>query len=176
MIRIIAGEFKGHKLKSGLDRPGFRPTKDRVKESLFSILGDISGLNVLDIFAGSGNLGFEALSRGAKHVTFVENNFQQAKIIGENVDKVHSSDKITITKTNVMLFLKKSDEQFDLVLADPPYQFKQMLEMIDMLLDNFQNTQIVLETDHRFDIPEKIKELDPVEKIYGNTKLTIFKV
>ncbi len=176
MIRIIAGEFKGHKLKSGLDRPGFRPTKDRVKESLFSILGDISGQTVLDVFAGSGNLGLEALSRGAKHVSFVENNFQQANIISENVEKLHSSDKVDIIKKNVILFLQKTPEQFDLIFADPPYQFKHIPEMIDSLLENFQNTQIILETGHRFDIPDKIKELDPVVKIYGNTKLIIFKV
>jgi len=153
MIRIIAGEFKGHKLKSGLDRPGFRPTKDRVKESLFSILGDISGYNVLDIFAGSGNLGFEALSRGAKHVSFVENNFLQANIISENVEKLHSHDRTSIIKKNVLLFLKKTTESYDLIFADPPYQLKQVSELIDDLVDNFKDTQIVLETGHRFDIP-----------------------
>jgi len=63
-----------------------------------------------------------------------------------------------------------------LIFADPPYQLKQVSELIDDLVDNFKDTQIVLETGHRFDIPEKIKELDPVVKIYGNTKLIIFKV
>ena len=100
MIRIIAGEFKGHKLKSGIDRFGFRPTKDRVKESLFSILGNIDSFHVLEIFAGSGNLGFEALSRGAAHITFVENNFQQTKIINSNTEKLNALDRVEIISQN----------------------------------------------------------------------------
>jgi 16S rRNA (guanine966-N2)-methyltransferase len=177
MIRIIAGEFKGHKLKSGLDRPGFRPTKDRVKESLFSILGDMQGKEVLDLFAGSGNLGFETLSRGAKTVTFIENNYRQTNILRENAEKLKVLEKINIIPRNTMIYLKKSkDVNFDLVLADPPYQFKSMALLAELLINRFNTSQIVLETSPEFIFPNRQNFFEFDEKIYGNTKLTIFKV
>ena len=98
------------------------------------------------------------------------------KIINENSDKVRSVEKVSIIKQDAIFFLKKTTEHFDLILADPPYQFKQIPEMINLLIENFRNTQIVLETSHNYDIPDTLKELNPVVKIYGNTKLTIFKV
>lgn len=173
MLRIIAGEFKGYKLKSGLDRTGFRPTKDRVKESLFSILGDISGAIVLDLFAGSGNLGLEALSRGASHATLVENNFRQSHIINENASKLQVTDQVNIISQNVISFLKNCDENFDLVLADPPYQFKFMDEFVALLIQKFSSSTLVLESSDDYEIPQIFQELNPQIKIYGNTKLII---
>ncbi|MBN2281212.1 MAG: 16S rRNA (guanine(966)-N(2))-methyltransferase RsmD [Candidatus Marinimicrobia bacterium] len=176
MIRIIAGRFKGHKLKSGLDRHGFRPTKDRVKESLFSILGNLEGKKVLDIFAGSGNLGFEALSRGAVQVTFVENNFQQCQIIRDNAEKIHVAHMVRIMKQNGFRYLEKLTESFDLVLADPPYQFNEMGKLVNLMVKKLPDTQIVLETAPEIDITKTIQRFNPVEKKYGNTKLIIYKV
>ena len=176
MIRIISGEFRGHKLKSGLDRLGFRPTKDRVKESLFSILGDLSGQTVLDIFSGSGSLGFEALSRGAKKVIFVENNFKQTKIIKDNAEKLKIIERVEIIPHNVISFLKNCNNQFDLIIADPPYQYNQIEDLINIILDKFHNSKIVLETATNYDISGQLLEIKPQVKIYGNSKLLIFKV
>lgn len=175
MIRIIAGEFKGYKLKSGLDRSGFRPTKDRVKESLFSILGDLNGKRVLDLFAGSGSLGFEALSRGAEPITLVENNFKQKKILKENVEKLKAIEKVQIVSQNVIGFMKQCDTEFDLILADPPYQFRYLKEFVELLVAKFSNTLIVFETSVKYEIPEILLEKEPQIKTYGNTKLIIFR-
>lgn len=175
MIRIIAGEFKGYKLKSGLDRPGFRPTKDRVKESMFSILGDIKDKKVIDLFAGSGNLGFEAISRGARQVTFVENNFKQTNIIKENAEKLKALDRVQLISQNVLSFLKNCHDDYDLILADPPYKFRFLDSFVDLLTSKFSKGMIVFEIGESYEVDEKIKILEPNIKVYGNTKLIIFR-
>jgi len=177
MIRIIAGKFKGHKLKSGLDRPGFRPTKDRVKESLFSIIGNINQYKILDLFAGSGSLGFEALSRGADKAVFVEKNFRQSRFILENAERLKLSGNYEIIVKSAWSFLKKNEEDFDLVLADPPYESDNIDQLADLLADKFSNTKIILETSSDYQLQEDFKQkITPDERIYGNTKLIIFKV
>ncbi len=177
MIRIIAGEYKGHKLKSGIDRIGLRPTKDRVKESLFSIIQTQNYNRVIDLFAGSGSLGFEALSRGASSVTFVEKNYRQCKIIKENATKLRCEDQINIINSNAFSFFEHQAEAYDLVLVDPPYRLKKLPQLPAHLIDTFPKAQIVLETADNFEMnsyPEKITGKSV--RIYGNTKLTFFKV
>ena len=121
-MRIIAGHFRGRPLQApaGL---ATRPTADRVRESLFSMLasriGSFDGLRVADLYAGSGALGFEALSRGAEHATFVDTDRKAAAAIKANGDKLGISDRIRIVGASV-LSLPRSDA-FDLILADPPY-------------------------------------------------------
>ncbi|MFP4548133.1 MAG: 16S rRNA (guanine(966)-N(2))-methyltransferase RsmD [Fidelibacterota bacterium] len=177
MIRIIAGKFKGHKIKSGLDRPGFRPTKDRVKESLFSIIGNINEYKVLDLFAGSGSLGFEALSRGANQVVFVEKNFKQSRIIGENAEKLKLNDTFKIIVQPVLTFLNKNKQNYDLILADPPYESDENDQIIEILTDKFSGTKVVLEISSDYQINEDLlQKISPDIRIYGNTKLIIFKV
>jgi len=121
-VRIIAGEWRGRTIEAP---PGqsTRPTADRVREALFSMLtsrlGSFEGLRVADLFAGSGALGFEAISRGASHVTFVERDPNAIAAIKRNADKLKASDRIQILSGSA-LALPKS-EPFDLILADPPY-------------------------------------------------------
>lgn len=125
-MRVVAGRYKGHNLKT-LKGEATRPTTMRVKESLFSsltsVLGSFEGLNVLDAFAGSGALGIEALSRGAKYVTFCEKSRQAAQIVRDNLKKVGADPD---TFTIVMGDTFKSAERLracaiDLVFLDPPY-------------------------------------------------------
>ena len=119
-MRIIAGKWRGRPLEapSGL---GTRPTADRVRETLFSMLasrlGSFEDLRIADLFAGSGALGFEALSRGAAHATFVENDAKAVAIIKRNADKLEASIRLL---TGSALALPRS-EPFDLIFADPPY-------------------------------------------------------
>ena len=133
-MRIITGSAKGTKLKtpSGL---AVRPTGDRVKESVFNILhSHVLESNVLDLFAGTGNLGLEALSRGASHAVFVEQRLASIALIRENANLTKLSDKITILKANVLSQIPKLTGKFELVFCDPPYNqnlVKQVLSRID---------------------------------------------
>jgi 16S rRNA (guanine966-N2)-methyltransferase len=121
-MRIIAGQWRGRRLHTA---PGIatRPTADRVRETLFSMLasrlGSFEGLRVADLFAGSGALGFEALSRGASHATFVESDAKAAAAIKANAAALDAVDRVQILGGSA-LALPKS-EPFDLVFADPPY-------------------------------------------------------
>lgn len=124
-MRIIAGKFKGRQLVS-FKADHIRPTTDRVKETLFNILqGDVEDMNILDLFAGTGNLGLEALSRGASQITFVEKNPKSIEIIKKNIEqlKIEKSD-YSILKADVIEFLEKCTVSFGLIFIDPPFTEK----------------------------------------------------
>ena len=121
-IRIIAGEFGGRRIKTpATDK--VRPTADRVREAWFSILqGAIPGARVLDLFAGSGALGFEALSRGAVSVDFVEKHTASLRVIHANVDILNVADHVTIHRTDAIRFAERlPPDAYDVAFADPPY-------------------------------------------------------
>ena len=121
-MRIIAGRWKGRHLEP-LRVRGVRPTADRVREAWMSALGgSLEGLTVLDLFAGSGALGLEALSRGAEHVTFVESSRSAAAVLLANVELLGAADECTLRQEDVFRYLKRVPEgTFDVALADPPY-------------------------------------------------------
>lgn len=121
-MRIISGKYKGKKLK-GFDIDGTRPTMDRVKESLFGMIQNyIKDSNVLDLFAGSGALGIEAISEGARVCTFIDNNEKCIKVIRENTSNF--DEDIEIVNTDYKRYLKKVDKKFDIIFLDPPYESK----------------------------------------------------
>jgi 16S rRNA (guanine966-N2)-methyltransferase len=122
LLRIIAGEFKGRRLKTPAGRT-VRPTGDRVKEAWFSILQQsIPEARVLDLFAGTGALGFEALSRGAAQVDFVENHKASLAVIGDNAATLHVAARITIHRSDAMRFAERLQPgAYDVAFADPPY-------------------------------------------------------
>lgn len=124
MPRIIAGEFGGHRIRAPRGR-GTRPTADRLREAWFSALGDsLAGARVVDLFAGSGALGLEALSRGAAHTHFVESNRRAAAAIRENIRSLGVADRATLVVREVFAFLMergRGTDRFDIALADPPY-------------------------------------------------------
>jgi 16S rRNA (guanine966-N2)-methyltransferase len=121
-MRIIAGEWRGRVIEAP---PGqaTRPTTDRVRETLFSMLasriGSFEDLRIADLFAGSGALGLEALSRGAAHATFVENDAKASAIIRRNADKLGALDRVQILGGSALALPRA--ESFDLIFADPPY-------------------------------------------------------
>lgn len=125
-MRIIAGQFRGTRLAAlGKGDAGahLRPTTDRVRESLFSVLNarlDWDGVRVLDLFAGTGALGLEALSRGAEHVTFVENGRVGQKLLGENIAKLRAQDHCAVLRADATR-LPVAKQACDLVFMDPPY-------------------------------------------------------
>ncbi len=123
-MRIITGTAKGTKLLTpkGLN---VRPTADRVKESVFNIIGGfVIDISVLDLFAGTGNLGLEAISRGAKSVVFVDNDETSVKIIKRNIELTKFSEQATVKKMDAIKIIEKFYNQgqtFDLIFCDPPY-------------------------------------------------------
>jgi 16S rRNA (guanine966-N2)-methyltransferase len=132
-VRIIAGEFKGRRLKTPGGRD-VRPTADRVKEAWFSILqGSIPGARVLDLFAGSGALGFEALSRGAVHAEFVERHRASLAALTANMESLHVEDRVTIHRSDALRFAERLPPgQFDVALADPPYAGDHAARLVDV--------------------------------------------
>ena len=122
MMRIITGRAKGIRLKT-LEGDNTRPTAERVKEAVFSMLqGDIEDREVLDLFSGSGQMGLEAVSRGAAHATMIDNSPLALKIISENVEKTKLGEYCTVRKDDALNFLRFSKEKkYDIVFLDPPY-------------------------------------------------------
>jgi 16S rRNA (guanine966-N2)-methyltransferase len=119
MMRVIAGELGGRRLRSPRGA-GTRPTSERVREALFSMLGDLSGLRVLDLFAGSGALGIEALSRGAAAATFVERSPRALGALRGNIAALGLSERARVVEGDALAALRLPGE-YDLVFLDPPY-------------------------------------------------------
>lgn len=118
--RIITGLYKGKHLKVP---ESARPVTDRVKTVIFDLLGDVEGLTCIDLFAGSGNLGIEALSRGVIHSTFVESSVDSVKLIRENITSLGIQENSTlIINAKVEKFLTETDTTYDLIFIDPPFE------------------------------------------------------
>jgi 16S rRNA (guanine966-N2)-methyltransferase len=123
MVRVVAGEHRGRRLTAPR-RAGTRPTADRVREALFSILGPVEGLRVLDLYAGSGALGIEALSRGAGETTFVDSDPSAVKAVRANLDRI-GAHEARVFRADALSFLRgaaRHGDAWGLVLLDPPYR------------------------------------------------------
>jgi 16S rRNA (guanine966-N2)-methyltransferase len=133
LLRIIAGEFRGRRLKTPAGR-AVRPTGDRVKEAWFSILQQsIPGARVLDLFAGSGALGFEALSRGAVSVDFVESHKASLAAIRDNAATLNAKARVTIHRSDAMRFAARLQPGgYDVAFADPPYAGDEAAELAQL--------------------------------------------
>ena len=137
MMRIITGKARGIKLKT-LEGDATRPTSERCKEALFSMLQfDIEGRDVLDLYAGSGQLGLEALSRGANSATFVEKSKQATKVIDENIIKTRLLDGSRVICSDVTDFIRtvRGRKKYDIVFIDPPYALRCAVESAKKLYD-----------------------------------------
>ena len=136
-MRIITGTARGTKLVT-LEGEATRPTIDKVKEALFSMIQfDIEGRNVLDLFAGSGQLGLEALSRGAAKATFIDESRQAVDVVIDNAKKTHLFDKCRISASGAIPFLKSAagKESYDIVFLDPPYGSDLLAQALKQLSD-----------------------------------------
>jgi 16S rRNA (guanine966-N2)-methyltransferase len=138
-MRIISGLYKGRLIRVP-DSKLIRPTTDRVRETLFNLLNnriDFKGIKVLDIYAGSGSLGLECLSRGAEEIHFVEKNFPIYKNLQENINSLGVENECSIFKMEANKFSQLSLHiKYDLILADPPFFKEDIYEVIDNLLNN----------------------------------------
>lgn len=137
-MRIITGRLKGRSIPVP-DTGELRPTADRTKEALFSVLEArryMEGAIVLDLFAGSGNLGFEAISRGAATVLFVDHHPDHLRSIRLTARSFEIEDQILTRESRVEEFLKKNATPYDVIFADPPYDFPWMEELIERILNH----------------------------------------
>jgi len=178
MMRITAGTAKGRRLKS--PTAGTRPMTERMKESVFSALGDVSGLKVLDLYAGSGSLGLEALSRGAKKASFVEKERDAIVKLEENIKTTGFGRKTEVMWADVPTTINRhADSRMDLIFVDPPYTVavpgvRSDLEAIVLGGWLSDEGRIVV---HR---PHKEAKLNPLglnlvwEREYGQARLLIF--
>ncbi len=124
-MRIIAGRYRGRVLPGPVG-PGVRPATDKVRGAIFNILQnrlDLNGIEVLDLFAGTGSLGFEAISRGAGNVTFVDDDRAAVRVIRQNASVLGCDDACEIQQGDALGFLSRGNGTFSLIFADPPYAF-----------------------------------------------------
>jgi 16S rRNA (guanine(966)-N(2))-methyltransferase RsmD len=175
MIRIIAGSLKGKKIKS-VRTWNFRPTQDRVKEIIFSKLGNVEDNCVIDLFAGTGNLGFEALSRGARKCIFVERDRRNVELIKSNAIALNVLDKIEIECVDVLQFLDHNADDVNIIFADPPYNYKFFNELFNKFDKLRQGTVIILEAGKDFTLPDNFKQKCVSFKVVGDTSLNFLKV
>ena len=181
-MRIIAGTARGTKLYTlpGLET---RPTLDRVKESIFNIIQNhIKDSCVLDLFAGSGAIGLEMISRGAKKAVLCDKSIDAIKIIQKNVTKTHMEKKVEIYNTDFKACIEKVMEQkFDLIYIDPPYATDYIEQSLRLIKDfKILNTEgiIILETDDESRILKEIKNIDVEikdKRKYGRASIIFLK-
>ena len=178
-MRIISGKYKGRVLK-GYTLKGTRPTMDRVKESLFATINEYINNSVcLDLFAGSGNLGIEALSMGAREVVFVDKEYMASKTIKSNIDMLDSNINATILTMDYLKALEKLyPKKFDLIFLDPPYKtdyINKSLKKIEELNLCKETSLLILESDEL----EKIEYSNYYEEVktkkYGDKYIRILK-
>lgn len=177
-MRIITGAYRGRRLLSPKDL-SVRPTSDRVKEAIFSMISDnISESVVLDLFAGTGSLGLEALSRGAKHCYFIDNDRESVRLIKENINHCGAGDESTLFVGDFNYALTRIKEALDLVFLDPPYEGNALEKALTKLgEENFMAPGGLVVTEHgpKKIMPDNVGSLEKLkEKKYGTVHVTIY--
>lgn len=183
-MRIITGKAKGITLKTPKG-DNTRPTAERVKEAVFSMLQfDIEGRAVLDLFAGSGQMGLEALSRGASSATFVDKSKEAVNLIKENLEKTRLTESGAVFQCDYLEFIKRNiGKSYDIIIIDPPYALKMYNPALKALLDAnmIKSTTLIVcesgaEEIFNGDINLQTKFETAKQSKYGNTFITILKL
>lgn len=177
MMRVITGIARGRRLETLPGDDVTRPTTESVKEALFSMIQfEIEDRKVLDLFAGSGQLGIEALSRDARHCTFVEGNRQAYKVVEGNLAHCKLDNNAKVVLSDAMSFLMRKDN-FDIAFLDPPYNQGLIEKCLPQLLTMMSDDGVVVcETSASETLPECVSgwSADRVRR-YGKTKLTLYR-
>ena len=167
-MNILAGRFKGQKIRT-IMKASYRPTTSRVRKSSFDMLGDLDDYSVLDLFAGSGILGFEAASRGATAITFVDNNRRNVKSIHVNSQIFQDQVEMKVVYKDWYHYLRVCRD-YDIIFADPPYGKIDIAKLVEKCLTTLLNNgRFVLETSSRESIP-----VGGRSKKFGDTMITIW--
>lgn len=177
MMRVITGSARGRRLETLYGEDITRPTTESVKEALFSMIQfELEDKRILDLFAGSGQLGIEALSRGARVCTFVENNREALKIIENNVSHCGFTDKSNIVLAEATSFLLRKDS-YDIAFIDPPYKQGLIEKCLPLILKHMSQDGIVIcETSADENLPDSIDGwFADRSRRYGKTKLTLYR-
>ena len=177
-MRVISGLKRGTNLFSPVTDKT-RPTTDRVRENIFNLIRFyLPDSNILDLFAGSGAMGIEALSQGGKKCVFVDSDKEAYNIINKNITKTRFEDKAEVYKMPFDNYLNNSKEKFDVIFLDPPYHKGLVFEAINLIIKNNlcnDNCIVVIESDSSEEIviPEGFELLR--EKVYGRVKVTVIR-
>lgn len=175
-MRVITGSARGRRLASpeGYD---VRPTTDKVKESLFNIIQfDLDGAVFCDLFAGSGQIGLEAVSRGASKAVFVDSSRKSLEVIKTNIELCKFGDFCSVLGSDVFLFLNTVSDEYDFIFMDPPYNKGLCNKALEILSDKVSGkTRIICETQTDEELPERIGNLI-VDKVYvySSIKLSFY--
>jgi len=176
-VQILAGIYRGRKIRSSSSQ-AIRPCSSRVKKSLFDILSgriDFDGVSVLDVFAGFGSLGFEALSRGAASVCFVDQHVDALKALKSTSLQLGTDDRVKIVNSDVSAFLSRASGQFDIVFCDPPYSWHDY----DLLIEKIVGGGLLAEeglllVEHSTHIDFLQSPYYSFHRDYGMTRVTFF--
>lgn len=175
-MRVITGIARGRKLRT-LEGNDVRPTTDKVKEAVFSsIQFDIDGASVIDLFAGSGQMGIEALSRGAGSAVFTDISRKSIDIINENLTVSGLADSAKVIHSDGIDFLKTSNQHFDIAILDPPYR-KGLIEAALPVLENLMNDggKIICEHEKELSLPDCYSNIHIAKTYnYGKISVTVF--
>ena len=179
-MRIIAGEFRGRHIKSPQDY-SIRPTSDKVKEAVFSIIVPFIQEDsvAMDVFSGSGNLGLEAISRGVSKVYFSDNSRDSLRLIRENISLCGADDRSVILTGDFRANISRVSEKIDFFFLDPPYADGFILPAVDAIMDKgslSEEGMIICEHDSHDILPEEYRGLEAVKmRRYGKTRITVYK-
>ncbi len=174
MMRIITGRAKGIRLET-LAGENTRPTSERAKEAVFSMLQfDIEGRDVLDLYAGSGQMGLEAVSRGAASAAFVEKAKDAVAVISKNIEKTKLQDSCRVICSDVSDYIKafRARKKYDIVFIDPPYALHAVAPTVGALIDAdmLKETSVIVAESEESDVFEKAPELKEMFEILRCTK------
>ncbi len=175
-IRIIGGLYGGRKIAAPANRRT-HPMSERIRNAMFnSLAGEITDAEVLDVYAGTGAIGLEALSRGAKHATFVDKDRTAQRYMTRNIETLEAEEKTTIIRTTVSSWLgTKNPQLFDIIFADPPYwdtQFSTVEKVFDLLKPG---GLMILSHPGRGEVPTKDGVVVVDNRSYGNAYLTFYR-
>ena len=177
-MKIVSGIYGGRPLKT-LEGKTTRPTSDKVRGAIFNMIGPyFEGGRVLDLYAGSGGLAIEAVSRGMSSAVLVERDRKAQTIVAENIQMTKDVGKFQLLKMDAERALEQVSEEFDLIFLDPPYAKEQIVADIEKMAERelfSEDVMVVCETDKAVDLPEEIACLGIwKEKIYGISKVTVY--
>jgi 16S rRNA (guanine966-N2)-methyltransferase len=178
-MRIITGKYKGRMLHApqGLET---RPATDRVKTTIFNMLQNrigISNIDVLDLFAGTGSLGFESLSRGARRVVFIDDHEDALDVIEKNAEELECIEQCAILRDDALNFISRSKEQFDLIFADPPYAYGRTQAIPEYVFEKQLlrvGGYLIIEHSKKLDFPILAQYQIVQRREFGNTHVSFF--
>lgn len=177
-MRIVGGIYKRRLITYPDDAEHIRPTKDRIREAIFSALGDLSGFKGLDLYSGSGAMGIEGLSRGCSFMTFVDQNKVAINTTKQNLEslKITNAEVLFMKDVDAINQFIKRKEKFDIIFLDPPYKEGKYEEMVSLFTMNDllnKNAIIVIESDHDVDLPASYY-INKRNYKYGDIKVNIY--